>query len=141
MKKVVLAGWFEQRLLSPYWAIKFLEKKGYKNVKAYQSWDSPSGYSEFESASDMDSFFRHEYISYSEKDLEGVRECCVKDKDLIPYEKLIKNREDKDLIEIAEQVSDNDVKIMEIPDDVEYTIKEKNGFETIVEKHRVWKYI
>ena len=33
-----------------------------------------------------------------------------------------------------------DLKIVEIPDDVEWEVDEYNGFEHIAEKHRIWEY-
>ena len=34
----------------------------------------------------------------------------------------------------------SDLKIIEIPDDVEYTIKEHAGREWVAEKHRTWGF-
>lgn len=61
----------------------------------------------------------------------------------IIYEhELFRNREDKVLIDIAKEINDtNLVKIVEIPDDVEYDICRLGSgiHEYIVEKHRVWR--
>lgn len=54
------------------------------------------------------------------------------------------SRTDKDLIEVIELLGDeaNDqwskLKVVEIPDGVEWYIENDNGMETIVEKHRTW---
>ena len=52
-----------------------------------------------------------------------------------------KDREDKTLIDIVKEINnENLVKIIEIPDDVEYDVAESDcGFsEWVEEKHRVW---
>ena len=49
------------------------------------------------------------------------------------------SREDEELIKIAEEINNEDyLKIIEIPIDVKYDIKYKNGNEYIEEKHREW---
>jgi len=54
------------------------------------------------------------------------------------------NRTDSDLIEVIETLGDDannsfsDLKIIEIPDDIEYTIEEYDGKEWVAEKHRTW---
>lgn len=54
------------------------------------------------------------------------------------------NRTDPDLIEIIETLGDeannsfSDLKVIEIPDDIKYTIEEYDGKEWIAEKHRTW---
>jgi len=59
------------------------------------------------------------------------------------YEKSI-NRTDKDLIEIVEKLGKqantmcSALKIIEIPDDIEYEIEEYDGIEWVAEKHRTW---
>lgn len=55
------------------------------------------------------------------------------------------NRDDKDLIFIIENLGEKangifaKIKIVEIPDDIEYTIEEYDGREWIAEKHRTWE--
>lgn len=55
-------------------------------------------------------------------------------------------RNDKDLILAIETVGIEksagpwaDLKIVEVPDDVEWTIEEHDGIEWIAEKHRTWE--
>lgn len=142
MKKVVLKGGYgHDVLLSPKWAVKFLERKGYENIRMYAIEDHPSGYDTLSGrdAKCDNSYFQRDSIVYSEKRLNNVRWVDVKNKDLIPYEALISNREDEDLIAIAEQITGGDIKIVEIPDDIQYFIKEKNCEEVIQEKSRIWK--
>lgn len=58
--------------------------------------------------------------------------------------KLYDNREDRFLIKVIEDLGDQangryaSLKVVKIPDDVEYEIDNYDGFETIHEIHRVW---
>ena len=53
-------------------------------------------------------------------------------------------RADKDLIEVIEALGDKangdyaKIKIVDIPDDIDFEITEYDGFEKIAEKHRTW---
>lgn len=53
-------------------------------------------------------------------------------------------RTDKDLIEVVEKLKDeangslSELKIVEVPDDVNWTIGEYDGVEYVEEVHRVW---
>lgn len=52
-------------------------------------------------------------------------------------------RNDPTLIEVVETLKDkanycSDLKIVEIPDDVEWQIEEYDGWEWVAEKHRTW---
>jgi len=54
-------------------------------------------------------------------------------------------RDDEALVQVVEQLGEkandnySDLKIVEIPDDVEWTIQEYDGMEWVAEKHRIWK--
>jgi hypothetical protein len=54
-------------------------------------------------------------------------------------------RDDNELIEVISRLGSNangahaKLKIVEIPDDVEYFIEDHDGIERIVEKHRHWE--
>ena len=54
------------------------------------------------------------------------------------------NRDDKDLVEIVESLgslangSCANLKIIEVPDDVEWHIAEYDGMEYVAENHRTW---
>lgn len=54
-------------------------------------------------------------------------------------------RDDPALIQVIEELGDKAsgrrscVKIIEIPDDVEWLIEEYDGLEWVAEKHRVWR--
>lgn len=53
-------------------------------------------------------------------------------------------RDDKDLIKVVEELGSDvngiyaKLKIVEIPNDVEWEVKEYHGMEWVAEKHRVW---
>ena len=54
-------------------------------------------------------------------------------------------RNDTDLVAVVEELGDkangfaSDLKIVDIPDDVEYTIEEYDGSEWVSEVHRTWR--
>jgi hypothetical protein len=50
-------------------------------------------------------------------------------------------RNDPDLIEIVESVADpkSTIKIVEIPDDVNWIVQDYDGLEWVAEKHRTWE--
>jgi len=56
------------------------------------------------------------------------------------------DRNDPFLIQVVEELGDfaNDryaqLKIVEIPDDVDWCVQDYDGYEWIAEKHRTWKY-
>jgi hypothetical protein len=62
---------------------------------------------------------------------------------VVAYEDKIK-RDDPILVEIVEQLGEAadggfaELKVVEIPDDVQWQIQEYNGDEWIAEKHRTW---
>ena len=55
------------------------------------------------------------------------------------------DRADIKLVECVEKLKDEangnyaELKVVEIPDDVEWTIEEYDGIEWVAEKHRVWR--
>ena len=62
---------------------------------------------------------------------------------VVTYEDKIK-RDDPILVEVVEQLGEDasdrfaDLKVVKIPDDVQWTIEEYDGNEWIAEKHRTW---
>jgi hypothetical protein len=54
------------------------------------------------------------------------------------------NRSDKDLVAVVEELGEKanghsaDLKIVEIPDDVNWYIHEYDGLEHVAERHRIW---
>lgn len=61
------------------------------------------------------------------------------------YADLNGSRSDPILIQVVEEMGESangwaaDLKIVEIPDDVEWTIEEYDGTEWVAEKHRTWR--
>lgn len=57
------------------------------------------------------------------------------------------DRADPVLVQVVEELGEDakgrfaDLKVIEIPDDVEWTIEEYDGWESIHEKHRVWGWM
>jgi len=86
-----------------------------------------------------DCMFVHVYT----KDMGEVFNKCVNEH--YWYERFDDDRSNKELIETVEELgckvssgSCAELKIVEIPDDVEYTIDEYDGIESIHEVHRSW---
>ena len=81
------------------------------------------------------------FIHYSTTDLgEKIEE--IPNKNYWYYGNL--ERTDKDLVSVIEELGNKasgeygSVKVIEIPDDVDWEIDDYDGIETIHEKHRVW---
>lgn len=57
---------------------------------------------------------------------------------------MIRDRSDPDLVAVVEEMDDlanteySVLKVVEIPDDVEWEVEEYDGLEWIAEKHRTW---
>lgn len=66
-------------------------------------------------------------------------------KHYISYYSVCENRSDPDLVNVVEKFGEEanstfaDLKVVEIPDDVEWTIEEYDGVEHIAEVHRTWR--
>jgi len=50
------------------------------------------------------------------------------------------DRTDPTLIQIIEELNPSDFKIIEVPDNVKWTIREQDNSEYLVEKHQIYKY-
>lgn len=141
--------------LSKIAIIMLLRKKGYSDLYFYKM-----------KYDDLYWIYRFERISEKEylnnKDLYSPMICTKDFGDLIStedneiYEEfdesiitiydLCEKRSDKDLIEVIETIGTTgassrsaNLKIVEIPDDIEYTIDNYDGIESVHEKHRVWR--
>lgn len=71
-------------------------------------------------------------LPYSKRNLR-TNECYIN-----PYD-FYEDRTDPELIEIVECFNPEDIKVVEIPDDVEWYIEEDDGMEWVAEKHRTWQ--
>ena len=47
-------------------------------------------------------------------------------------------RTDPDLVKLVEAWGDSELRVVEVPDDVEWHIAEYDGYEWIAENHRTW---
>ena len=62
----------------------------------------------------------------------------------LSYRQFTENRADPDLVAVVEQFGKNvntpysSLKIVDVPDDVEWTLHEYDGLEHIAEAHRIW---
>lgn len=94
----------------------------------------------------IDNFYENHYLS-----IENLGEEVLYDEEIKKKLKYLSaysyndNREDPDLIAVIEELGEEkcsgtyaDLKIVEIPVDVKYTIENYDGLETIHEVHRVW---
>lgn len=80
----------------------------------------------------------------SERDPDGLFHSANKRAEEISLDYIINDRSDSDLISIIERLGEKangkhaKLKIVEIPDDVDYVIEDYDGAEHIAEKHRIW---
>lgn len=87
-------------------------------------------------------YYRTYYLSENVGDTITSFTDEIKPKIINEYE-LLKDREDSVLIDVAEEINNPDiVKVVEIPDNVEYYITQigDSSSEYIVEKHRIWSF-
>ncbi len=67
------------------------------------------------------------------------------DEHCLSYQQFTENRADSDLVAVVEQFGKDvntpysELKIVDIPNDVEYTVEEYDGYEHIAEVHRTWR--
>jgi len=136
-------------ILTPKWTHEYLLRKGIKTYLYEIDWSDYYGtdyYRLIKNLDDVDNFdiYQIEYLTKNIGDILTKDEFInleLDEKDIIDYYEIFKNREDKDLVDIAKEIGDESiVKVVEIPDDVEYTIEENECSlcEYISEKHRVW---
>lgn len=80
----------------------------------------------------------------NEPDEDGTYTEANKRSELISLESRPDDRSDKDLVEVVEKLGAEangkyaELKVIEIPDNIEYQIEEYDGMEWIAEKHRTW---
>lgn len=132
--KVVINRCFGGFGLSPLAVKEYLKRKG-KECFCYDN-----SFSEKMKKVDIEN--ANLFVIYSTKDLgkeitwEDLKESYFSERD-IP-------RNDTDLVEVVESLKDKangscaSLRIVKIPDDVEWEISEYDGLETVEEKHRSW---
>lgn len=138
--------------LSKIATIMLLRKKGYSDLYFYKMKnDGLYWIYRFERISEKDYLNNKDILSVMicTKDfgnLISIEDNEIFDESIILERDLYENRADKDLIEVIETIGIAsasgrfaDLKIVEIPDDVDYTIDNYDGIESVHEKHRVWR--
>lgn len=132
--KVVINRCFGGFGLSPLAVKEYLKRKGKECFCYDNSFSEKMKKVDYEKA-DI-------FVVYSTKDLgeeitwEDLKESYFRERD-IP-------RNDADLVEVVKLLKDKadgrcaSLKIVEIPDDVEWEISDYDGLETVKEKHRSW---
>lgn len=80
----------------------------------------------------------------NERDADGLYKSANEIAEKISLSDIAKDRSDSDLIAVIEELGEKangkhaELKIVEIPDDVEWEISEYDGLEHIAEVHRTW---
>jgi hypothetical protein len=101
------------------------------NIKDYP-WEDRMRNGEREYIPYKEGFYSHPFLTSLKKD--GI---------IYSYDKH-NGRDDKDLIEVVETLGKeangnlSDLKVVEIPDGIDWEIDEYDGMESIHEKHRMW---
>jgi len=84
------------------------------------------------------------YFKLNERDDDGLFKSANERARKISLDDIKNDRSDPDLISVIEQMGEaangkcSKLKIIEIPDDVEWEIDEYDGLERVAEKHRTW---
>lgn len=150
MKQVVINGGETYGdILTPYWIIKYLERKDIK-VFAYNQEVGMEDTWEYTLVKDIETLDEPKEIytiTYLTKNVgdflleEEWNNLEFNESDIIDIYDLFEDREDSDLIEIAKEIDNKDlIKVVEIPADVKYEIHQSEcGFnEWIQEVSRTW---
>lgn len=136
MKIVIsIGGSFEISCREPKLIKEYFKLKGY-DIYAY-TYDSIVKYKLLENPE-----YYYEVYDYFVKDLGREFRQDDYNKELYKFSiysiGLVLDRTDQDLLNLVEEGLDPDLKIVEIPDDVEWEINSDDFREWIAEKHRVW---
>lgn len=142
-KRVVICGSKNNTccILPPYYMIRMVKKlhPTFEMVD-YMNVDEECRFTDL-SQSNFEEKYNKEYYILDKNNIDYQDEHNIyidKEIELDYFQEEI-NREDEELIKIAEEVNNDDyLKIVEIPQDVEYEVKYRNGKEYIEEKHREW---
>jgi len=108
-------------------------------ISSFDDWYGDSGPPDYEEWIDIgDGFEALRFVG--DKPTDTLR----KDGFIYNFPRWSADRSNPDLIGVIEEMGDGasgslaEIMIVEIPDDVEYTIEEYDGLEWVAEKHRTW---
>lgn len=144
MKKVVVnGGETHGELLTPKWIIEYYRRKGIELFYYRAELFGDDFIYVLTDVNELDDNTEIYYGYYLTKDIgEEFEKLDDLDDELLFDEcNMFEDREDKVLLDIAKEIDNEElIKIIEIPDDVEYNIVQSGcGFsEWVEEKHRVW---
>lgn len=144
MKQVVInGGETHGGLLTPKWTIEYYKRNGIELYYYLAELFEDDFTYVLTNANELDNnaeiYHGYYLLKNVGKEIENIYEldCSI----MFDEYDMFKNREDKVLIDIAKEINDEKlIKIIEIPDDVEYNVVQSDcGFrEYVEEKHRVW---
>lgn len=144
MKQIVVnGGETHGGLLTPKWVVEYYRRKGIELFVYIPELIEDDYIYELKDPNELDDntciycplYLLDNFGNIIEEITDEIAQKVVNEYDMF------KDREDKTLIDIVKEINnENLVKIIEIPDDVEYDVAESDcGFsEWVEEKHRVW---
>ena len=139
-KQVVIKGLDNYYgLLTPYWLVKYINRKYNKQLYIYDTKKDEESYFLLQESANYNDFCKSYDECYSYKEIKGKVKCA---EDFILRHELLDeiSREDEILIQIAKEVNNEEyLKIIDIPFDVDYYISQyDDGSECVEENHRKW---
>lgn len=144
MKQIVVnGGEMHGGLLTPKWAVEYYKRKGINLFVYIPELIEDDYIYELKDPNELDDntciycglYLLDNFGDIIEEITDGIAQKVVNEYDMF------NDREDKMLIDIAKEINNEEsIKIIEIPDDVEYEVVQSEcGFsEWVEEKHRVW---
>ena len=144
MKQIVVNGANKHGgLLTPKWTVEYYKRKGINLFVYIPELIEDDYIYELKDPNELDDntciycelYLLDNFGDIIEEITDGIAQKVVNEYDMF------NDREDKRLIDIAKEINNEElIKIIEIPDDVEYEVVQSEcGFsEWVEEKHRVW---
>lgn len=144
MKQIVVkSGETHGDLLTPKWVVEYYKRKGIELFVYIPELIEDDYIYELKDPNELDDntciycplYLLDNFGDIIEEITDGIAQKVVNEYDMF------NDREDKMLIDIAKEINNEElIKIIEIPDDVEYEVVQSEcGFsEWVEEKHRVW---
>lgn len=144
MKQIVVnGGETHGDLLTPKWVVEYYKRKGVELFVYIPELIEDDYIYELKDPNELDDntciycplYLLDNFGDIIEEITDGIAQKVVNEYDMF------NDREDKMLIDIAKEINNEElIKIIEIPDDVEYEVVQSEcGFsEWVEEKHRVW---